>query len=740
MIIDFAAIKQRYPMRAIIDALGLDGFDRGVEFIARNPTRDDESPGSFSINTKTGVWKDFATQDGGNDGISLWRYVKGMGSMGAAAAELEKALGGKAIAPPKPAINDVEYSIVMPADRSNRERPFLKAYGEPDHQYEYRGIKGYITLGFVCRWDRPEGKIIRPFFQFRAPTGAITWRFAGPSGDMPKPLYGLQRLDPRPRRVFIVEGEKAADAAQTIAPDGISILSWFGGVDQAKYADVSPLKGHDVTIIPDRDALKDAAAVLLPNSEQPGMKAARTIAAKLQAIGCRVSIVDYVPGESKHGWDLADAVAERWTSDDLQKLVQSRARVVPMPSMSVQKPEGFGKFALYHQLSATIFPAKKDTPEGKAVSLLDSWKNFEAMFNAYGVTCRLNEMAIDVEIKHVESDQNIMFEEVISFATHNTLKTSHINDHLAVIGNKNAYHPAVDWIKSKPWDGTSRIPEMFATIKVGNTDPELAFRLFFRWCISAVSLATQERMDINGAYPASQGVLVLVANQGVQKSRWILSLAPQDFIKPGLTLATGDKDSLITTTGTWIAEWAEVAGSKSASSVESLRSFVTRNQDTIRMPYGRKFVCRARRAVYIGTENRDDYLVDPEGNRRWWTIRVKDLDADHKVDTQQFWAEVYAAFKRGEQWWLTPEEMGQLNASNKSHEAVDPIAEIIDGVFDWREPGGSWVNTASILALAGRHNASTADCRRAAAFLRSMSCAERKCGHRPIEFQVPKLR
>lgn len=47
----------------------------GCEWQSLNPTRGDKTPGSFSINTKTGKWADFATGDKGGDVVSLAAYV-----------------------------------------------------------------------------------------------------------------------------------------------------------------------------------------------------------------------------------------------------------------------------------------------------------------------------------------------------------------------------------------------------------------------------------------------------------------------------------------------------------------------------------------------------------------------------------------------------------------------------------------------------------------------------------------
>jgi hypothetical protein len=64
-----------------------DGRLHGREYLARNPTRADHRPGSFSINIRTGRWADFSTGDTGADVINLYAYLRNIGQ-GAAAREL----------------------------------------------------------------------------------------------------------------------------------------------------------------------------------------------------------------------------------------------------------------------------------------------------------------------------------------------------------------------------------------------------------------------------------------------------------------------------------------------------------------------------------------------------------------------------------------------------------------------------------------------------------------------------
>ena len=70
-----------------------DGRRVNREFVARNPTRADKTPGSFRINLNRGLWADFATGDKGGDPISLYAYLNGLRQI-EAAHRLADELGG----------------------------------------------------------------------------------------------------------------------------------------------------------------------------------------------------------------------------------------------------------------------------------------------------------------------------------------------------------------------------------------------------------------------------------------------------------------------------------------------------------------------------------------------------------------------------------------------------------------------------------------------------------------------
>ena len=69
-----------------------DGRRVGAEWVARNPRREDRTPGSFKVNTRSGRWADFASGDRGGDVVALAAYLYGR-TQADAARELGRTLG-----------------------------------------------------------------------------------------------------------------------------------------------------------------------------------------------------------------------------------------------------------------------------------------------------------------------------------------------------------------------------------------------------------------------------------------------------------------------------------------------------------------------------------------------------------------------------------------------------------------------------------------------------------------------
>ena len=92
--IDFRAINNAALARArsLLPQIIPGGTFRSLEYVVRNPSRNDQHPGSFKINYRSGAWGDFATDDKGGDLVSLVAYVRGV-NQGEAARQLADMVG-----------------------------------------------------------------------------------------------------------------------------------------------------------------------------------------------------------------------------------------------------------------------------------------------------------------------------------------------------------------------------------------------------------------------------------------------------------------------------------------------------------------------------------------------------------------------------------------------------------------------------------------------------------------------
>jgi hypothetical protein len=163
--------------------------------------------------------------------------------------------------------------------------------GPYSSHWDYRDASGRVVMR-VCRWEQPGArKDIRPLT--RTEDG---WKWA--HYPAPRPLFQLDRLTNESEcPVLLVEGEKTAIAAQRLFPDHIA-TTWSGGAAAVGQADLSVLKGRDVTLVPDCDAAGQKAMVWWAQRLRSQARSVRTVDPR--------RFVRDLPD----GWDFADALAE----------------------------------------------------------------------------------------------------------------------------------------------------------------------------------------------------------------------------------------------------------------------------------------------------------------------------------------------------------------------------------------------------------------------------------------------
>lgn len=214
----------------------------------------------------------------------------------------------------------VEWKQVRPAPTPGQIIHYK--FGRPARAWQYRLADGSLS-GYVCRFETREGKQVLPYVYCQDQNGRKEWRWQG--FDMPRVLYCLPDILQREKAtVLIVEGEKAADAAQTLFPH-VVVTCWQGGSNAIDKTDWSVLKGRNVLLWPDNDKgqrygdTHPKKGQIKPFEDQPGNHAMLRIYDILKADCPVVKWIRNVP-ELPDKWDIADA---DWSPDDAQRYARA---------------------------------------------------------------------------------------------------------------------------------------------------------------------------------------------------------------------------------------------------------------------------------------------------------------------------------------------------------------------------------------------------------------------------------
>lgn len=211
-------------------------------------------------------------------------------------------------------------------------------------------------------------------------------------------------------------------------------------------------------------------------------------------------------------------------------------------------------------------------------------------------------------------------------------KNQIIEEALIILACRNAYDPVKDWLNELPeWDKVPRLGSWLKKNFQAKGDPEYLSQVFTKWILAMIARAFQPGIKFDWM-PIFEG------KQGIGKSSFGRLLVGDSFFLDWLPNLT-DKDSALALQGIWSVEMGELANMR-RNQLEDVKSYLTRTTDKVRPPYGRRTIEAARRCVFFGTTNRETYLIDDTGNRRFKPIEVGNLNFKAlKRDRDQLFSE-----------------------------------------------------------------------------------------------------
>ena len=256
---------------------------------------------------------------------------------------------------------------------------------------------------------------------------------------------------------------------------------------------------------------------------------------------------------------------------------------------------------------------------------------------------------------------------------------------ITVVAGENRYHPVRDKLNSLVWDNTPRVYHALHHF-FGAEENELNYQ-----CLKYFMTGVIRRVFHPGC--KFDEMFCLVGEQGAGKSTFFRFLAMNDDWFSDDLKNLSDENVYRKMQGHLLVELSEMSATVNARNVEEIRSFLSRQKDTYKIPYDKHPKDRKRQCAFVGTANNPNFLpFDRTGNRRFLAVEtnmeqaevhVLEDEKESRAYIEQMWAEVITDFRAGNYHTKLPKKFDeQLKEMRKDFMPEDGKAGMIQVYLD----------------------------------------------------------
>ena len=296
-------------------------------------------------------------------------------------------------------------------------------------------------------------------------------------------------------------------------------------------------------------------------------------------------------------------------------------------------------------------------------------RDYLTAIEASGIILRLNDMSDRIELAAGRPISDFDEAEILGrLKDYGMPNAERMREGIKIMANRNRYHPVKEYMESLKWDGRDHFGAFMS--KLGMVSPA-ADTFWRKFMIGTIAKALNGHQNY---------MLVLIGAQGKGKSRLVRWICPLPKLFTEGPISPDNKDDHIKAMNFMVWEVAELDATTRKADRSALKNFISQQEITVRVPYGRYPIIKPAACSFIGTVNPDGtgFLSDPSGNRRFAVIEMDNIDWSYEqIDRDQLWAQMYEAYKAGETWELTLHEKEIQNQINSEHTAVSNLEEML---------------------------------------------------------------
>ena len=310
--------------------------------------------------------------------------------------------------------------------------------------------------------------------------------------------------------------------------------------------------------------------------------------------------------------------------------------------------DGSGYAAKSNWLRTCIKGAKGQGPLPNLANVMNALRDDPSLVGAFAydemqrATMLMQKEGRQIEPRPVEDSDVYRLQEFLQRAGLKNLGAETVHAAVEMRGRERAFHPVRDYLETVKWDGKARVESWLSRYLGAPNSPytQAVGRMFLNAMVA--------RIFEPGC--KADHMLVLEGPQAALKSTTCRILGGAHF-SDNLPDVTIGKDVSQHLRGKWLIEVSEMHALGKAEAT-LLKAFITRQVEQYRPSYGRREVIEPRQCVFIGTTNKQAYLRDETGGRRFWPVRTGIIDITVlKRDRDQLFAEAAMMYRKGAPWW-----------------------------------------------------------------------------------------